>query len=92
MSPAARFSQHAAALEAVARSFRRLSDSEFASVRDVRLRIVRAGKGERLTDLSRRSRNVWSVDETAVVNGLQIGEPLAPGQALKVAVEAPYAR
>jgi len=92
MSPAARFSQRAATLEAVARSFRRLSDAELASVSDVRLRIVRARKGERLTEVSRRSRNVWNIDEMAVVNGLQLGAQLAPGQSLKVAVEAPYAR
>jgi len=92
MSPAPRFAQRAAALESAAKSFRRLSDSELASIRDVRLRIVAAARGERMTDVSRRSSNVWSIDELAVANGLPLGASLGAGQPLKVAVEVPYAR
>jgi predicted Zn-dependent protease len=92
MSPAPRFSQRAAALERVARSFRRLSDAELAGIRDVRLQIARVRHGEGLTDVSRRTQNTWSIDETAVVNGLQLGKQIAPDRSLKVAVEVPYAR
>jgi predicted Zn-dependent protease len=92
MSPASRFSGHAPAFERVARSFRRLSESERASIRDLRLRIVSARSGEQLATLSRRTGNAWTVEETAVANGLPPGGRLSKGQPVKIALEVPYRR
>jgi predicted Zn-dependent protease len=92
MSPPSRFAERAPAFTRAARSFRPLSESERASIRDLRLRIVRARDGERLADLSRRTGNTWTPEETAVANGLQPGARLSGGQPLKIAVEVPYRR
>jgi len=92
MSPPSRFAGHAPAFARAARSFRRLSERERASIRDLRLRIVRARAGERLADLSRRTGNTWTPEETAVTNGLQLGARLSEGQPLKIALEVPYTR
>jgi predicted Zn-dependent protease len=92
MSPASRFSGHAPAFERVARSFRRLSESERASIRDLRLRIVSARSGEQLATLSRRTGNAWTVEETAVANGLPPGGRLSKGQPVKIALEVPFRR
>ena len=42
--------------------------------------------GEDADALSLRTRNVWSRDETAVMNGLAIGEGLPADEAIKIAV------
>lgn len=69
-----------------ARSFRRLSAAERDGVRVTRLRVAELAHGEDLEGLSARTFNQWSRDETALMNGLSIGETPAPGAQLKVAV------
>jgi predicted Zn-dependent protease len=69
-----------------ARSFRRLSASEQDGLRVTRLRVAEASEGETLDQLSLRSRNQWSRDETAVMNGRRVEEPLVTGETVKVAV------
>jgi predicted Zn-dependent protease len=92
MSPPSRFAGYAPAFERAARSFRLLSERERASIRDLRLRIVRARDGERLEALSRRTGNTWTPEETAVANSLPLGVRLSEGQPVKIAVEVPYRR
>jgi predicted Zn-dependent protease len=77
-------------LDLTARSFRRLSASERDGVRVTRLRVTPVEPGEDLDELSRRTNNHWSRDETAVMNGLSFGEAPAEGVLLKVAVPEPW--
>jgi len=69
-----------------ARSFRPLSPSERDGVRVTRLRVARPLEGESLDALSERTRNQWTRDETAVMNGLGADDPLAGVVRVKVAV------
>ena len=46
--------------------------------------------GESLSELSRRTGNGWSVEQTAVVNGLAPDTLLSSGQQVKVAIAQPY--
>jgi len=90
MSPPSRFPGYAPAFARTAGSFRRLSESERASIRELRLRVVRARAGEQIAALSRRTGNAWTPEETAAANGLPLGAPLAEGEPVKIAIEVPY--
>jgi len=90
ISPQSRYRSHAAALNGVARSVGTLTPAEREGIREQRLRVVEARAGETLGALSARSRNVWSLDETSVANGLAREPRLEAGQLVKVAVEVPY--
>jgi predicted Zn-dependent protease len=71
-------------------SFRPLSAADRKSIRTRVLRIATAQPGESLAALSARTGNVWSLEETAVANGLQdTSRPPADGLA-KIAVAVPY--
>ncbi len=72
------------------RSFRPMSDDERASVRVLRLRIVRARAGETLVALSRRTDNATDLPRTALVNGVDADAVLHEGQSVRVAVAEPY--
>jgi predicted Zn-dependent protease len=74
-----------------AHSFRPLTPEDREAITELRLRTVRARPGESLAALSARSGNEWSETYTGVVNRLVLGEPLAPGTRVKVAVREPYA-
>jgi predicted Zn-dependent protease len=91
VAPLARFGAHAERFAAAARSFRALGAQDRAQITEQRLRLAEAQRGETLAALSRRTANRWSVEETAVANGLQADEPLAAGRRVKIAVEQPYA-
>jgi len=73
-----------------ARSFRPLSNAERASITELRLRVVAARGGESLGALSRRTGNAWSLNETAVANGLEPSARLSAGAPIKIAVQVPY--
>ena len=90
MAPTARFSTHAGAFQATATSFGALSASERARIVERNLEIATARRGETLAALTRRTGNAWSVDETAVSNGLDPSVRLAGGEAIKIAIERPY--
>jgi predicted Zn-dependent protease len=92
LSPPSRFAGYEPAFVRTAASFRRLSESERASIRELRLRIARARAGEQLAALSRRTGNAWSPEETAAANGLPLGVPLSEGDPVKIALEVPYQR
>ena len=71
-------------------SFRPLTPNEKASIRETRLRVVPAESGESLTRLSTRTGNEWTVELTAVVNGIDAKSGLTAGQRVKIAVSQPY--
>ena len=77
-------------LEDTALSFRPLSAKEKASIKETRLRVVPALSGETLQQLSKRTGNVWDVNITAVINGLDASGRLKEGQLVKVAVSQPF--
>ena len=74
----------------VARGFRPLSRELAESIQESRLRIVEARAGESLADLSSRTGNTWSINQTAVMNDLFATDTLPSGRLVKVAVAEPY--
>ena len=84
MEPGAR-RKYRALFRRFAHGFRPLSDEERDSVRELRLRSVRALEGESLAALSTRSGNQWDLLYTAVANGLQVDTRLEEGQRIKIA-------
>jgi predicted Zn-dependent protease len=77
-------------LKDTALSFRPLTPSQRASIRETRLRVVPAESGEGLARLSARTGNEWTVELTAVVNGIDPKSGLTAGQRVKIAVSQPY--
>ena len=71
-------------------SFRPLNSGDRASIKETYLRIVTAKDGERLSDLAQRTGNVWSVQETAIANGIASHQALKAGQLVKIAGSRPY--
>ena len=92
LSPPDRFDDYAGEFRAAARSFRPLGDRERDGITELRLRVARARKGESLASLSRRTKNAWSLEETAMANDLAGERRLHQGEAVKIAVEVPYRR
>jgi predicted Zn-dependent protease len=84
------FARHKGTFRSAARSFRALTKEELKSIQVARLRIVRAELNETFHDLSKRTGNVWSVQKTAVFNGLSPATSLSEGQRVKIALEEPY--
>ncbi len=75
---------------AVGQSFSALGTEQRAGIRESRLRVRQAYAGESLDELSRRTGNLWSLQETAVANGVSVDAPLSAGQSIKVAIQQPY--
>jgi hypothetical protein len=63
---------------------------ERESIKKRQLWITRARAGENLSTLSLRSRNVWSIEQTAIQNELLPDAFLTSGQLIKIAVDLPY--
>lgn len=84
-SPAA-WRYYAPAFDGVARSLRPLSAAERSSITGLRLGVVTARNGESLAQLSRRTGNRWTLDETAVANALPRDASLEGGRLVKVAL------
>jgi len=82
--------KHWALFGGAARSFRPITGPEREGIEEQRLRLRTAQAGESLASFGARVGNAWSVDETAIVNGLEKGASLAEGQVLKVAIPQPY--
>ena len=74
----------------MARSFRRLNESERASIREQFLHVAVAQEGESLGELGRRTGNQWNVQQTAVANDLFANARLSAGQLIKVSMLRPY--
>ena len=75
---------------ATVESFRPLTASERAGIRETRVRIVAARAGEGLADVLARTRSTWTVETAAVANGLDATARLRPAKLVKVAVAEPY--
>lgn len=82
--------QHEGIFVNVARSFRPITPRELAGIKETRLRIVLAQEGETLAALSRRTRNKWNVNLTAVANGVHTTDRLSEGFPVKIAREELY--
>lgn len=74
----------------VARSFRPITPAERRGIRETRLKIVEAEAGESLAALSKRTRNAWNLQETAVMNGIFADAELEAGQLVKIAATQAY--
>ena len=90
--PAKQYDSLQAIFHSVAHSFRPLSDSERANIKETRLRLAKARAGETIEALRMRTNSAWSGQEIAVANALTVGTPLKEGALLKVAIAEPYAR
>jgi predicted Zn-dependent protease len=76
--------------QSVVESFRPLSPEERSSIREKRIRLVKAQDGETVKDLAARSGSAWKASQVAVANGLEESDHLRAGQLIKIAVEEPY--
>jgi predicted Zn-dependent protease len=74
----------------VARSFRPITPAERRAVRETRIHVVEAAAGETLSDLSRRTDNVWDLQQTAVMNGVYADHRFDAPRPVKVAVSRAY--
>jgi len=77
--------------QTVVQSFRPLTADERSSIREKRLRLVKARAGESVEALTARSGSAWKANQVVVANGLQETNTLQEGQLIKITVEEPYA-
>jgi predicted Zn-dependent protease len=91
IAPTKNFENVRPVFQAVAKSFRPLSQEERNNIREKRLRLVKAQGGEDLAALVARSHSAWKPSQVAVANELTGTESLREGQVIKIAVEEPYA-
>lgn len=89
-SPAAKSVGYRDELLDAINSFRYFDPADAPPIRVRRLRIVRAHEGESLEHLIDRTKAVWSPGWAAVINGLEEGDRLEAGRAIKIAVEETY--
>jgi len=82
--------EFSADLSKTATSIRPLSPEEKNSITATRLRLVEAVSGETLSALCDRTGNAWSVERTAMVNGLEKDALLKEGMLLKIAKTEAY--
>ena len=75
---------------ATARSLRRIKRKERAQVKLVRLDFAPARANETLAAFNERTKNDWTLEETAVANGLEQDATLTEGQLVKIAVSSTY--
>jgi predicted Zn-dependent protease len=90
LAPTKQFDTLQALFHSVAHSFRPLSASERAGVKEKRIRLVKAQAGESIEALAARTNSVWKKEQIAVTNNLAAGEQLKGGQVIKVAIAEPY--
>ena len=69
-------------------SFRRLSAAEAASVKPMRIKVVRVGPGDTVASLAARMPfDELREERLRMLNGLAPGQPVAPGQMIKLVAE-----
>ena len=87
VSPGRLSSAQARAYEGTVGSFRRLSAQEAAAIRARRIEIVTVAPGQGVDDLARRMAvDALAREQFEVLNGLDPGQPLVPGQEVKLIV------
>lgn len=66
-------------------SFRRLGEAERAAVKPWRVTVIKAQAGDSVESLAARmAQDDWKVDVLRVLNGLQPGDQIRPGQRIKL--------
>jgi predicted Zn-dependent protease len=90
IAPTKRFETMQAVFHAFSHSFRPLSASERAGIKEKRIRLVKAQAGETLKALEARTNSAWKKEQIAVANNLAVGDQLKEGQVIKVAIAEPY--
>lgn len=90
LAPTKKFESLQTIFHSVAHSFRPMSATERANIKEKRIRLVKAHAGESIEALATRAHSAWKAEEVAVANGLISTAQLREGQVIKVAVEEPY--
>jgi predicted Zn-dependent protease len=89
VTPALFASRYQGAFLATTRSFRALGAQQ-RQVEVLRLRVVKAQPGESLAALGTRTGNAWSINDTAVYNGVFADHRFAGGELVKIARRETY--
>lgn len=84
------YTKYSPALESTAMSIRPLTEDEKGSISAVRIRLEKARDNESLQALSERSGNVWDVETTALMNGLDKDIQFKENTLVKIAKKEPY--
>lgn len=82
--------QYAKVFASTAGTFRALRASERDAIRESRLRVRSARKGETPAAISERTGSTWDADHVAVANDVAVGDPFAAGWPVKLALPQPY--
>ena len=90
VAPTKQFDAMQGVFHSVAHSFRPLTVSERAAIRENRIRLVKARAGETIEALAVRTNSAWKKEQIAVANALAVGDLLKDGQLLKVAISEQY--
>ena len=86
----AHWNDHRPTFEATAATFREPSKEELDALRENRLRLVTAGKGETVGSVAKRGGNTWSPEKTAAANAMTIREKLGGGESIKISKRERY--
>ncbi len=89
-APSVVFDRYKGALMNVPRSLRTLKPDERREIRESRLRIATGLGGEQIADLSKRTGNHWTIQETAVMNSFSVDRTFEAGELVKIAVLEGY--
>ena len=68
----------------------KLTTEEKKSISGWKLRSEKAIADETIADFCRRTGNMWNAERTALMNGINVEEPLRDEQVLKIAINSPY--
>ncbi|HEY6640018.1 MAG TPA: M48 family metalloprotease [Nitrospiraceae bacterium] len=90
LAPTKHFDTVQPLFHATAHSFRPLSASERAGIKEKRIRLVKARAGESIEALGARTNSAWKKEQIAVMNNLAVGDQLKEGQDIKVAIAEQY--
>lgn len=85
-----RWNEHRPTFEATAATFRAPSRDELEALREHRLRLVTARKGETLGSVAKGGGNTWSPAKTAVANGMTTRQKLSGEESIKISKSERY--
>jgi predicted Zn-dependent protease len=89
-APTATFAKLEPTLRRSSESFRDLSRADRSRIREDRLQIVRARKGDVVGDVLERHGSRWEVEAAAAANALQVDDRLRNGQLIKISIPTRY--
>jgi predicted Zn-dependent protease len=89
-SVASSAAQYGKVFDATARSFRALSNSEWRSLEESRLRIREARAGQTAAMVTKHTGSSWSAEQIAVANAIDAEQRLDAGRLLKVGIPQAY--